>query len=89
MTESSGFASSDGRSGFSGLKHVNVKRSGLRLHDFAGAFVAGRKTIAFVERFGDHDLALAIHQVEWSRFLQGDADSQSSSGIPDRCINSL
>src|SRR5712671_1746249 len=53
-----------------------MERSSLRFHDLAGSLVAGRKAVAFVQRFGDHDLALAIHQKQWSGFLQRDAHAQ-------------
>ena len=72
-----------------GLKGVDVEGAGLRLHDFAGALVAGGEAVALVERFGNHDLVLAIHQIERGGFLRVMPTPSSRPGMPERCMSSL
>src|ERR1019366_3574416 len=64
----------------SDLNRVHMEDSGVGCEFLADALAAGGETVALIDGLGNHDAALAIHEVERRRILVGDTQADFHLG---------
>src|SRR5215469_6794014 len=69
---------------FNSLEGKDIEQHIARLQHLAHAFTARAQPVTLVDGLGDHDLALAVHEVHRRRILIGNSNAQVQAGQPGR-----